>query len=69
MKRGRAFPQSHMTYCNKRVLSSFQTKTLPLNPVLQTDAIIVYFDLFLKIGTLLHLTLPLIQTSLLLNED
>ena len=40
MKRGRAFPLSHITYCNRCLLSFFQTKTLPLNPLLQIDAIV-----------------------------
>ena len=35
------FPLSHIIYCNRRLLSSIQTKTFPLNPVLQIDAIIV----------------------------
>ena len=69
MKRGYGFPLSHITYCNRRLLSSFQTKTFPLNPLLQIDAIIVLFRFAFKFGTLLHLTLPLIHTSLLLNED
>ena len=38
---GREFDTPGITYCNRRLLSSFQTKTFPLNPVLQTDAIIV----------------------------
>ena len=42
-KRGYAFPQSHITYFNGRVLNSFQAKTFPLNPVLQIGAIAVLF--------------------------
>ena len=41
MKRGPTFPLSHIIYGNKRLLRSFQTKTFPLNPVSQIDAIIV----------------------------
>ena len=40
MKRGYGFPLSLTTYCNRLLLSSFPTKTFPLNPVLQIDAII-----------------------------
>ena len=32
---------SHITYSNRGLLSSFQTKTFSLNPVLQIDTIIV----------------------------
>ena len=42
--------QSHMTYCNRRQLGSFPTKTIPLNPVLQIDDIIVLFPFFLNLG-------------------
>ena len=49
MKRDHAFPQSHVTYCSRRLLISFQAKTFPLNPMLQIDAII-NFDLFLNLA-------------------
>ena len=41
MKKGYGFLLSHITYCNRFLLSSFPTKTFPLNPVLQIDAVIV----------------------------
>ena len=69
MKRGHVFLLSYISYCNKRLLSSFQSKLFPLNPASQIDAIIVKFCSFLKFGILLHLALLVIQTSLLLNED
>ena len=51
------FPQSHITYGNRRLFSYFQTKTFHLNLALQiVDAIIVLF--FLKLVILLHLTRP-----------
>ena len=40
-KKGHAFLLIHTTYCSTRLLSSFQAKTLPFDPVLQIDAIIV----------------------------
>ena len=39
--RSYAFPLSHITYSNRRLLSSFQTKAAPLSPALQIDAIVV----------------------------
>ena len=69
MKRGYGFPLSYIAYCNRCLLRSFQTKRFPLNPVLQMDAIIVLFRSVLKFWTLLHVTLLLIQTSLLVNGD
>ena len=39
-EKSNGFPLSHITYCDQCLLSSFQTKTFPLNPVLQIDAII-----------------------------
>ena len=39
-KKGRAFPLSHITYCNRCLLSSFRTKAFPLNPVSRIDAIV-----------------------------
>ena len=51
MKKSYAFALNHMTYFNRRLLSSFQTKTFPLNLVLLIDASIVFcFDLFLNLG-------------------
>ena len=41
MKRCLPFALSHITYCNRRTLITFRTKTFSLNPVLQIDAIIV----------------------------
>ena len=41
MKKGHILPLSFITNCNRRLLSSIQTKIFPLNPVLQIDAIIV----------------------------
>ena len=58
MKKDHAFALSHITYCNRCLLSYFQTKTFLLNPLLQIDAIIVEFGSFLKFGILLLLTLP-----------
>ena len=55
MKRGAAFPLSHTTYCNRRLFSSFQTKTFPFNPMLQIDTIIVQFLPFLEIANNLDL--------------
>ena len=56
-------------YFNRCLLSSLQENALPLNSVLQIDAIIVYFDRFLNMGFLFHLTLSLFPTFLLSNED
>ena len=39
--KGLCLSLSHTTYCNRRLLSSFQTKTFPLNQVLKIDAIVV----------------------------
>ena len=61
---GHAFSQTHSRYLIRRLLSYFQTQKFPLNLVLQIDAIIVLFCSFLELGILLHLTLPLITTSL-----
>ena len=36
-----SLPLSHITYRNRRLLSTFSTKTIPPNPLLQIDAIIV----------------------------
>ena len=39
--RGHVVPLSHITYPNRCLLSHFQAKTFPLNPVLQIVVIIV----------------------------
>ena len=41
---------SHTTYCNRHLLSSFQTKTFPLDPVLRLMLLLFNFDLFLNLG-------------------
>ena len=61
---GHAFSQTHSRYLIRRLLSYFQAQKFPLNLVLQIDTIIVLFCSFLELGILLHLTLPLITTSL-----
>ena len=49
MKRGHAFPLSHITYCNWCLLSSFQTKHFLLIQCFRLMLMLFNFDLFLNL--------------------
>ena len=68
MKRGHGFLLSHLINCDRCLLRSFQTKTFPLSQVLQIDAIIFNFDLFLNLDFITFNFAPNPYLSIL-NED
>ena len=68
IKRGYAFTQSHITYPHRCLLSLFKQKYF-LEIQFFELMLLLLILLFFKLGILLHLSLPLIPTFLLLNED
>ena len=68
-EKGPCFLQSHIICSSRHLLSTFQPKTFPLNPILQVDAIIVKILFYFELEVLLHLTFPLYHTYQLLIED
>ena len=50
MKKGHAFSLSHITYCSRRLLISFQTKHSLLIQCHKLMLLLFNFDLFLNLG-------------------